>query len=74
IPPIRVLIAEDNPINQTILATFLKKRGIKAVVANNGQEALDRYKAEKFHLILMDIVMPVMDGIQATREIREMER
>ncbi|KAI9102418.1 hypothetical protein DFS34DRAFT_591068 [Phlyctochytrium arcticum] len=73
-PKIRVLIAEDNPINQTILSTFLRKRGISATVAANGQEALNKYSAGKYHIVLMDIVMPVMDGIQATREIRKLER
>ncbi|KNC98942.1 hypothetical protein, variant [Spizellomyces punctatus DAOM BR117] len=73
-PRIKVLIAEDNPINQTILSTFLRKRGISATVAANGHEALIKYRAGKYHIVLMDIVMPVMDGIQATREIRKLEK
>ncbi|KAJ3178062.1 ssk1 response regulator receiver [Geranomyces variabilis] len=71
---IKVLIAEDNPINQTILSTFLRKRGISAAVAANGQEAVLKFQQNVFHIILMDIIMPVMDGIQATRQIRGIER
>ncbi|TPX61471.1 hypothetical protein PhCBS80983_g01022 [Powellomyces hirtus] len=71
---IKVLIAEDNPINQTILSTFLRKRGISAAVAGNGQEAVRKFQQGVFHIILMDIIMPVMDGIQATRLIRSIER
>ncbi|KAJ3037673.1 ssk1 response regulator receiver [Rhizophlyctis rosea] len=72
-PPINVLIAEDNPINQTILSTFLRKRGISNTVAGNGLEAVEKFKSGRYHLVLMDIIMPVMDGIQATREIRKLE-
>lgn len=64
----------DNPINQIILSTFLKRKGIKYSVANNGQEAVDQWKAGDFHLVLMDIQLPVKDGIEATQEIRAMER
>lgn len=64
----------DNPINQIILSTFLKRKGIKYSVANNGQEAVDQWKAGDFHLVLMDIQLPVKDGIAATQEIRAMER
>ncbi|KAJ3287575.1 ssk1 response regulator receiver [Borealophlyctis nickersoniae] len=72
-PPINVLIAEDNPINQTILSTFLRKRGISNTVAANGLEAVEKFKTGRYHLVLMDILMPVMNGIQATREIRNLE-
>lgn len=64
----------DNPINQIILSTFLKRKGIKYSVANNGQEAVDQWKAGDFHLVLMDIQLPVKDGIEATQEIRALER
>lgn len=64
----------DNPINQIILSTFLKRKGVKYSVANNGQEAVDKWKAGDFHLVLMDIQLPVKDGIEATQEIRAMER
>lgn len=74
VPPISVLIVDDNPINQTILSTFMRKKKIKYDVAKNGEEAVEKWRSGGFHLILMDIQMPVMDGIQATKEIRRIEK
>ncbi|VDC04082.1 unnamed protein product [Peniophora sp. CBMAI 1063] len=74
VPPINVLVVEDNPINQTILTTFMRRKKIKFDVAKNGEEAVTKWKSGQFHLILMDIQMPVMDGIAATTEIRRLER
>ncbi|KAM0746617.1 hypothetical protein T439DRAFT_329724 [Meredithblackwellia eburnea MCA 4105] len=74
VPPIKVLIVEDNPINQKILTTFMKKKGIQYGTANDGEEAVKAWKEGSFHLVLMDIQLPVKDGIEATREIRDMER
>ncbi|OAV97812.1 hypothetical protein PTTG_01331 [Puccinia triticina 1-1 BBBD Race 1] len=74
VPPINVLIVEDNRINQTILTTFMRKKSVKFDVAMNGQEAVDKWRTGSFHLVLMDLQLPVKDGIEATKEIREAER
>ncbi|KAF9430246.1 ssk1 response regulator receiver [Podila epigama] len=73
-PLVNVLIVEDNPVNQAILVKFMKTRKIKCDVACNGREAVDKWKTGGFHLVLMDLQMEVMDGIEATREIRRLER
>ncbi|CEG67107.1 Putative Osomolarity two-component system, response regulator SSK1 [Rhizopus microsporus] len=73
-PPINVLIVEDNIINQAILSVWMKKHQIKFSVASNGLEAVDKWKSGKFHLILMDIQLPVMNGIEATKTIRSIEK
>lgn len=68
----RILIAEDNPINQKVLLGLLSESGIELVMANDGQEALDILEADSnFLMILMDAHMPRVDGFQATRIIRE---
>ncbi|OWZ79809.1 osomolarity two-component system, response regulator SSK1 [Cryptococcus neoformans Bt85] len=74
VPPINVLIVEDNPINQNILSMFLRKKKIKNSSAKDGAEAVEKWRTGGFHLILMDIQLPVMDGIAATKEIRRLER
>jgi len=67
----RALIVEDNPINQKILAAMLKKLGIKATLARNGKEGAELCASNKFDIVFMDCQMPVMDGFESTRLIRE---
>jgi len=73
VPQINVLIVEDNPVNQMLLETFMKRRNVRFDSAKNGREALDKWKNGGFHLILMDIQLPVMTGLEATSEIRRLE-
>lgn len=65
-----ILLAEDNKINQKVATSMLKKMGHNVVVVNNGKEAVEAYKENEFDLILMDGQMPEMDGLEATRNIR----
>ncbi|HKK61729.1 MAG TPA: response regulator, partial [Bacteroidales bacterium] len=69
-----VLLVEDNPINQKIVLLSLKKMVKNVDVANNGKEALDKFGSTKYDVILMDIQMPVMNGIVTTQKIRSIEK
>lgn len=71
----RILVVEDNKVNQQIVSLNLKKLSIDFVIANNGQEAVEVYQRDysSIGLILMDCMMPVLDGFEATKAIREFE-
>ncbi len=72
--PLKVLLAEDNQMNQKVAVNMLKKMGHAITIANNGKEAVVAFQKEPFDLILMDGNMPVMDGMEATAAIRKIEK
>jgi signal transduction histidine kinase/ActR/RegA family two-component response regulator len=73
LPRVRVLAAEDNSVNQLVLKTLLHQIGVEPMVVENGEQALEAWKDSPWDVILMDMQMPVMDGLAAARAIREAE-
>ncbi|MBW2040869.1 MAG: response regulator [Deltaproteobacteria bacterium] len=71
---LNILIAEDNPVNQTLMVRILEKMGHRTAVAENGARAVEAIEKAAFDLILMDVQMPEMDGFEATKAIREKEK
>lgn len=70
---LKILYAEDNPVNQRVAQLLLKKMGVQCDIAANGEKAFDMFKLNSYDLILMDLQMPVIDGVECTRKIREYE-
>jgi CheY-like chemotaxis protein len=71
---ISLLLVEDNVLNQKLIFLTLSKYGFRIDVANNGKEALDKVDNKSYDIILMDLMMPVMDGLEATRNIRRRDQ
>ena len=70
---VEVLLAEDDKINQMVVCAFLRKWGMRVTVANNGKEAIMHVLQKNFQIVLMDLQMPLMDGLEATNIIRAMD-
>ncbi|TSA33514.1 MAG: response regulator [Verrucomicrobiaceae bacterium] len=74
VPPLRILAVDDVPTNTILMTGILRKLGAEPATASNGQNAFEQVQREPFDIVFMDVLMPVCDGVEATRRIREMER
>jgi CheY-like chemotaxis protein len=74
VPPLKILLVEDNPINPKVASRVLEKAGHSVTIAGNGVEALTQVSDRHFDLVLMDVMMPEMDGLSATVAIRAREQ
>jgi len=70
----KILLADDNPINLDLTTRLLEKKGHEITTAENGKEAVDRFLESSFDVILMDLEMPIISGIEAARQIRAKEK
>jgi signal transduction histidine kinase/DNA-binding response OmpR family regulator len=70
---VKILLAEDNPVNQKVAEAILRKAGYPVQIVENGEDAVEAMKSTSYNLVLMDVQMPEVDGIQATKMVREME-
>lgn len=69
----KILLVEDNPLNQKIVSFYLRKENHDVIIASSGEEAVKIFESGDFSLILMDLMLPGMNGIETTRKIREMK-
>lgn len=70
----KILLADDNPVNLDLAARLLKKKGHEITTAENGKDAVDRFLESAFDVVLMDLEMPIVNGIEAARQIRAKEK